>query len=62
MSSALEILHNRIHSADPRRILDRGYSLVTDAGGVVRKESKGIKAGDILNIYFSDGEIKVKVL
>ncbi|MDO5320816.1 MAG: exodeoxyribonuclease VII large subunit [Bacteroidia bacterium] len=62
MSSALDILHNRILSADPRKILDRGYSLVTDGCGVVRKQSKGIKPGDTLNIYFSDGEIKVKVL
>lgn len=62
MSSALDVLQNRIHSADPRKILDRGYSLVTDWNGVVCKECRGIKAGDTLKIYFSDGEIKVKVL
>ncbi len=62
MSSALDVLHNRILSADPRKILERGYSLVTDVNGVVRKECRGIMTGDTLKIYFSDGEIKVKVL
>lgn len=62
MDAALEVLHSRIRSADPRKVLERGYTLVTDAGGVVRKSAAGLAAGDTLRIYFSDGEIKAKVL
>lgn len=62
MDSALDVLQSRIRNADPRKVLERGYALVTDAGGVVRKSAAGLNAGDTLRIYFSDGEIKVKVL
>lgn len=62
MDAALEILHSRIRSADPRKVLERGYTLVTDAGGVVCKSAAGLAAGDALRIYFSDGEINVTVL
>lgn len=61
MASGLELLRSRIHSADPRRILERGYSLVTGEDGVVRKAAAGMKAGDVLKIYFADGEVTVKV-
>lgn len=62
MDAALEVLRSRIAAADPRKVLERGYTLVTDADGVVRKSAAGLAAGDTLRIYFSDGEIKVKVL
>ena len=62
MSSALDVLQSRIHSADPRKILQRGYSLITDSRGVVLKSASGVKQNDNLKIYFSDGQIKVKVI
>lgn len=61
MSSKLDLLQSRIRSADPRRILERGYSLVAGADGVVCKSAAGLAAGDVLKIYFSDGEVTVKV-
>jgi len=61
MSSRLDVLQSRIRTADPRSILERGYSLVTDTGGVVRKSASGISEGDVLKIIFSDGEVIVKV-
>lgn len=51
----LELLSGRIQSADPRKVLERGYTLVTDSGGVVLKEVRGLSAGSRLTILFSDG-------
>lgn len=62
MESAVELLRARIDAADPRKVLGRGYTLVTDGKGVVCKSSSGIREGDVLRIFFSDGELKVKVL
>lgn len=61
MSSNLDILQSRIRSADPRKVLERGYSLVAGPDGVVRKSAAGLVSGDVLKIYFSDGEVTVKV-
>lgn len=62
MESTLEMYASRIKAADPRNILSRGYSLVTDASGVVLKNSSGILEGDMLRVLFSDGKLDVKVL
>jgi len=61
MSSRLDVLQSRIRSADPRRILERGYSLVTGPDGVLLKSAAGVASGDVLKIYFSDGDLTVKV-
>jgi len=61
MESRLEVLGSRIKAADPRNILSRGYSLVTDAKGVVVKSIKGISSGDSLGVLFEDGKLEVIV-
>lgn len=61
MESALQVLQTRIESADPRRILERGYALATDAGGVVLKGVKGRSAGDRVSLMFSDGTLDCEV-
>ena len=61
MESVLSVLHSRIHSADPRNILSRGYSLVTDSRGVVLKSSSGLKPGDCIRVMFEDGAIEAIV-
>lgn len=61
MESRLDMLHSRILNADPRRILQRGYSLVTDASGVVLKSARNIRPGDTLNILFADASVGVTV-
>lgn len=55
MSSRVELLAARIKAADPRNILSRGYTLVTDSSGVVLKSSAGLKAGDRVSLLFEDG-------
>ena len=57
MESALQVLQTRIEAADPRRILQRGYVLATDAEGVVLKGAAGRKAGDKVTMMFADGTL-----
>ncbi len=57
MESALQVLQTRIEAADPRRILERGYALATDADGVVLKSVGGRRTGDRISVMFSDGTI-----
>ena len=61
MESAVTVLENRIKSADPRNILARGYTLVTDSEGVVVKSARKVSPGDTLRIYFADGAIRTIV-
>ena len=61
MESALQVLASRISSADPRKILERGYALALDADGVVLKSVKGCAPGDKLSVMFADGTINAEV-
>lgn len=61
MESALNVLVTRISSADPRRILERGYALALDASGVVLKSVSNLSVGDKFNVMFADGVIEGKV-
>ncbi len=62
MESALQVLQTRMESADPRRILDRGYALAVDDKGVVLKGASGMQPGDKVSIMFSDGTLKTEVV
>lgn len=62
MESRIALLESRIKAADPRSILSRGYTLVTDPDGVVLKSASGVKPGDEITVYLNDGLIKAKVL
>ena len=57
MESALSVIEARLSSADPRRILERGYALAVDADGVVVKGAAGHSAGDKVSVMFSDGTL-----
>lgn len=61
MSARVDMLGQRIHSADPRNILSRGYVLVADESGVVVKTASGRKVGDSLRLLFEDGSMKVVI-
>ena len=54
-------LEERIAASDPRNVLERGYSLVTDASGVVIKRAEGVSAGDEIEVLFRDGRLKCLV-
>ena len=61
MEAALNVLQARIEAADPRRILQRGYVLATDADGVVLKGVAGVSVGDKVSVMFADGTIEASV-
>ena len=61
MESTLQVLWTRIESADPRRILQRGYVLATDAEGVVLKGVAGRNIGDKVAMMFADGTLECTV-
>lgn len=61
MASAVDMLESRIHNADPRNVLSRGYTLVVDSEGKVLKSSKSIGIGDKITILFEDGKIETEV-
>lgn len=61
MSSKLDLMESRLRSADPRRILSRGFVLAADAGGRVLKSSAGLSEGDDIRLMFSDGSLLCKV-
>ena len=56
--SALDEIDRRIRAADPRAVLNRGYTLAVDPQGRVVKSAKGLKAGDRLTVMMSDGTVK----
>lgn len=62
MENAVALLEHRIRTADPRGILTRGYSLITDERGVVLKSAAGLSSGRHLRILFADGNIDAEVL
>ena len=61
VESALQVLQTRIEAADPRRILERGYALAVDGGGVVLKSVSGRTPGDRVSVMFSDGTLECTV-
>ena len=61
MGSRVDVLESRIAGADPRRILNRGYALVVDDGGVVMKNAAGHSSGDNVKVMFADGTLDCRV-
>ena len=46
---------------DPTQVLARGYSIVRDAEGQVRRSSRGLASGQALDVTFSEGGAAVTV-
>jgi exodeoxyribonuclease VII large subunit len=57
----LGALRTALSHLDPTQVLERGYSIVRDAGGHVRVTSAGLARGDPLDITFSEGDAAVTV-
>lgn len=57
MESVLRVLEARVASADPRRILERGYVLAVNEEGVVLKSASGCRHGDKVALMFADGTL-----
>ena len=61
MEAKVELLLARITAADPRSVLSRGYTLVTDSNGVVLKSAAGLDVDDKVKIFFSDGKVSAAI-
>lgn len=59
--STLELMNEKIESNNPRKILKRGYSIVTSSEGQILKSVSDAHRGTILNIELTDGTIKTEV-
>lgn len=57
----LEQLSHRLALLDPRRVLQRGYSLLTDSNGRAVTEVKDAPVGAALKAHLSDGSVDVSV-
>ena len=60
-SHRLDLLEAKIAAGDPRRILEKGYSLALDGRGVKLTSAAGLSGGDILQVMFADGTVKATV-
>ena len=61
MEQRLSALGDRIRGADPRNVLSRGYTLVTDARGIVVKSARQLPAGTRFKLLFADGTVEAVV-
>lgn len=57
----LSSLEARITAANPRKLLERGYTLVSSASGRLIKSAAGIAPGSTLDIHFPDGTLNCTV-
>ena len=58
--SRLEALSRMLEGVSYRGVLERGFALVRDADGKVRRRATDIKAGEALRLAFADGERAVR--
>ncbi len=58
---ALERLSRSLAHLDPTQVLGRGYSIVRDPDGHVRRSSAGLEAGAALDVTFAQGGAAVTV-
>jgi exodeoxyribonuclease VII large subunit len=61
MRSRLDARRAALSHLDPTRVLARGYSIVRDADGAIRRTSAGLVAGAPLSLTFSEGGAEVSV-
>lgn len=56
--SVFSQLSAKLDLLSPYSVLNRGYSLTTDASGAVVKSAQSVKSGDLLITRFSEGEVE----
>lgn len=61
MEASLKVLEARITSADPRRMIGRGYVLAVDENGTLIRNVSGMRPGDRLSVMFEDGRLSCTV-
>ena len=61
LESAVDMLETRIKSANPRRLLERGYTLITNAKGTLLKRAADVSAGEEIRVLYPDGTLNCTV-
>jgi len=56
-----EILSAKLHSLNPKAVLNRGYSIVMNKGQTIKTLSD-VKIDDIIDIIIQKGKIRSKVM
>jgi exodeoxyribonuclease VII large subunit len=58
----LEKLHARMEALDPKKVLSRGYSMISSADGIISNQHqfKSLPAGEMLEVVFHDGAGQVQ--
>ena len=59
--AGLAKLETRIAAANPRRLLERGYTLITNDKGVLVRRAADANPGDIINVLYPDGTLNCTV-
>ena len=59
--AALSKLETKIASANPRKLLERGYTLVTDSSGVLLRRASDARPGEEIKVIYSDGTLDCTV-
>lgn len=59
--AALSKLETRITAANPRLLLDRGYTLITNAKGALLKRASDAGSGEQIRVLYPDGSLKCTV-
>lgn len=58
----VEYFGSKLDSLSPLSVLNRGYSIITDNNGHVVKSVKNINTDEELNVTFSYGKAKIKII
>jgi exonuclease VII large subunit len=58
--TSLEALNSSLHNLNPENVLKRGYT-ITSLNGLIVKNARSLKEGDLIDTRFSDGEVRSKV-
>ena len=61
LDAAVSRLETRITAANPRLLLERGYTLVTDDKGTILKRAADAAAGDRIKVLYKDGTLNCTV-
>ncbi|WKB52846.1 exodeoxyribonuclease VII large subunit [Eleftheria terrae] len=61
-AARLDLLAARLESANPERVLQRGYALLTDAQGQAVSRVAALGPGDTLHAVLADGRVRAQVL
>ena len=59
--ASLSKLETRITAANPRLLLERGYTLITNSKGTLLKRAADAETGDSIGVMFPDGTLKCTV-